>query len=326
MQLSMPDSDDILPPAPSLDQLPRIARRIVDASCDIMDIEADSPAYLHAVLCQVGLPRSRVEGRTFHRSSGKVSVLLEAGHIPTPFGKWAEAPLPYGTKPRLVLHYMCSEAVLRQSPQISMDSSMNKFLERLGIGNGNSRDNALFKRQMVALAACHMTLGFFEEGRIRQVKTDPVEKFDAWLPLDVNQRALWDDQVELGARFFETLIEHAVPLDPRAIHALQHSALALDVYTWLGHRLCRVRKPEGVKLSWKNLKEQFGQEYKISKDFKKEFKAALLKVRAVYPRANIEDTIGGLILKPSPPPIPKSSVLVSLPKRIRLDRADSSIP
>lgn len=293
---------------------PPSVQRLVCAAEDIATIHPDAPEYLHAVLCQVGLPRSRVEGRTFHRSSGKASMLLEAGHLPTPFGKWAEAPLPYGVKPRLVLHHMCSEAVRTKSPFISMDRSMSQFLVRLGLANGNSRQLSQFKQQMMALSVCHMTLGFFEDGRIRQAKVDPVEKFEAWLPADVNQKALWDDQIELGSRFFETLIEHAVPLDPRAIHALQHSALCMDVYTWLAHRLCRVRKKEGVKLSWRNLKEQFGQEYKISKDFKKAFRAALFKVRAVYPTANIEDVMGGILLKPSPPPIPKTSVLARLPK------------
>lgn len=77
----------------------------------------------------------------------------------------------------------------------------------------------------------------------------------------------------LSHEFFATLAEHAVPLDPRAIHALQKSALALDVYTWLAHRLWRIKKPDGVKLSWRNLKEQFGQEYADPKDFKKSFAA-----------------------------------------------------
>jgi len=294
--------------------LPKITQRIVDASADISDHLIDSPAYLHAVLCQVALPRSRVDGRVFHRSNGKSSILIEAGHIPTPFGKWREAIVPYGTKPRLVMHHMCTEAIRTKSPAICMNSSMTQFLEGIGLGRLNARDLSNFKNQMVALAACHMTLGFFDGERIRQDKVDPIEKFDAWLPADVNQKAFWDDVVQLSDRFFETLIEHAVPLDPRAIHALRHSALAMDVYNWLANRLCRIRKDSGVKLSWKNLKEQFGHEYKTSKDFKKKFKDALFKAKAVYPDARIEDTVGGLILKPSRPPIPKSQIL-TLPRK-----------
>lgn len=301
----MTDSDHII--------IPKITRRIVDAGCDILEVGTDTPEYLHSVLCQVGLPRSKVAGRTFSRSSGRASMLLEAGQLATPHGNWIEAPLPYGTKPRLVLYHLCSEAVRTRSPHIDTGGSIREFLDRIGIARGG-RAEADFKKQMVALSACRMTLGIFDGQRVTQAKVDPVHTFDAWLSKDPQQKAFWSDEIRLGQEFFDTLLEHAVPLDPRAIHALQHSALCMDIYTWLAHRLCRIRKADGVKLSWRNLKEQFGQEYGISKDFKKAFRAALFKVRAVYPTADIEDAIGGLILKPSPPPIPKTSVLVSLPK------------
>jgi len=300
------------PPESLLEGLPNITRRIVDAGCNIMETDINNPTFMHAVLCQVGLPRSRVEGRTFERTNGKASIFIEAGHMPTLFGRWVEAPLPYGVKPRLVMHYMCSEAIRTQSPFITLDQSMNKFLERLGIGNGNSRQLKAFKQQMLSLSTCSMKLAFFDGNRVRMTKADPVKKFDAWLSPDVNQKALWDDHIELGQDFFETLCEHAVPLDPRAIHALQHSALAMDVYTWLAHRLCRVRKKDGVKLSWRNLKEQFGQEYKCSKDFKRSFKDALMKARSVYAHADIDIVMGGLLLKPSPPPIKKTQIVVPM--------------
>ncbi|MEO0889197.1 MAG: hypothetical protein AAFX97_03320, partial [Pseudomonadota bacterium] len=87
----MSDSPDDLPPVTlSTDGLPRITKRIVDAGCDILEIDVDSPTYMHAVLCQVGMPRSKQKERTFHRSSGNCSILLEAGSVPTPFGKWQE--------------------------------------------------------------------------------------------------------------------------------------------------------------------------------------------------------------------------------------------
>ena len=41
--------------------------------------------------------------------------------------------------------------------------------------------------------------------------------------------------------YFSTLREHAVPLDHRAVAAIQHNALMLDVYKRLAQRLCRQR-------------------------------------------------------------------------------------
>lgn len=103
--------------------------------------------------------------------------------------------------------------------------------------------------------------------------------------------------------YFESLQRHAVPLDPRAIAALRHSSLALDIYCWLAHRLHRVNKVEGAYISWQNLREQFGQEYRSSRDFKKSFRQALLQARMVYPTARVTKRAGGYMLSNSPPPI-----------------------
>lgn len=96
----------------------------------------------------------------------------------------------------------------------------------------------------------------------------------------------------------------------RAAPAEQHSALALDTYSWLAHRLCRINRADGVKLSWANLLEQFGQEYAVRKDFKKKFAAALRMALIVYPAASVDDESGGIRLRPSPPPVPKAQVLI----------------
>lgn len=137
---------------------------------------------------------------------------------------------------------------------------------------------------MNALAACRLSIGMQEAGRVVTVDAKPIKRFEAWIQADGLQRSLWPGVIELSEDFFATLTEHAVPLDPRAASASRHSALALDVYTWLAHRLCRVRTPTGTRLSWENLRGQFGQEYRSSRDFKKEFRRAFRQVRLVLPR------------------------------------------
>jgi hypothetical protein len=286
-----------------------LQRRLIDAAVDIAEMDCDSPEFLHAVLCQCGLPRSRQKERVFARSSGNASIRLEAGTLNIGRNKWVDYPLPYGPKPRLVLYHLCTEAIQKQSRVIDVGGSIREFLNRIGIALGG-QEFARFKSQMTALSVMRMTLAFSDSHRRVQINTVPISQFEAWLHPDPHQQALWPDVIHLSAEFFETLAGHAVPLDPRAIAELQHSALALDVYTWLAHRLCRIRTNKGVKVSWKNLKDQFGQEYRSSKDFKKEFRPALLKVRAVYPDSRIDDEPGGLRLHSSPPPIPKNQVQV----------------
>jgi hypothetical protein len=70
---------------------------------------------------------------------------------------------------------------------------------------------------------------------------------------------LWPSTVEFSLRYFESLVQHAVPLDEEAVARLSHSAMALDVYTWLAQRLHRVNPAKPAFVPWVSLWEQFGQ-------------------------------------------------------------------
>lgn len=314
---SLPGEPIAIEPVLTETTVTRTQERLIVAGDRIRHEPPDRADFLHTVMCQVGLPRRRTDAKTFERHSGHVSVLLEAGKLWN--GRdWIEQPLPYGTTPRLVMVHVSSEAIRTQNRRIEVGDSMRQFLTTLGMQtNGGARGGyTMFKRQMEALAACRLTLGMQAEGRVVTVDAKPIKRFEAWLQHDGSQQTLWPGVLELTQDFYATLAEHAVPLDYRALSALKHSALALDIYTWLAHRLCRVRQPQGIKLSWDNLRDQFGQEYGTSKDFKKEYRHALHQVRVVYPDARVEETIGGLVLHESRPPLTPTTVGFSLPSSI----------
>lgn len=283
--------------------LPHITGRIVDAAEDIAAAAPDRIDFLHSVLCQVGLPRRRADTNTFERISGNASLLIEAGKLWN--GKeWVAQPLPYGTRPRLALVHISSEAIRTKSPVVEIGNSVRDFLLMLGADTGG-HEYRRFQAQMKALAACRMTLGV----GLTTVDAKPIKRFDAWLHATGYQMTLWPGTLELSQEFYDTLRELAVPMDPRALAALRHSALALDAYTWLAYRLHRVRR-DGTKVSWANLREQFGQEYSNPKDFKREMTKALRAVLSVYPDAHVDDVPGGILLRSSPPPIAKTVVPV----------------
>lgn len=292
-------------------------RKLLEASTRIANDPPDRMDFLHTAMCQVGLPRRRTEARTFERRSGIVSVLLEAGKLFNGID-WVDQPLPYGTTPRLVMVHVSSEAIRTQSRTVEIGDSMRQFLTTLGMqtSGGERGGYTALRRQMAALAACRLTLGMFNDGRVVNVDAKPFKKFEAWLQQDGSQQTFWPGSLELSNDFYETLQYHAVPLDYRALSALKHSALALDVYTWLAHRLCRVTRPGGTKLSWENLVEQFGQEYRDRRNFKHEFKQVLREVTAVYPQAKIRDVPGGIVLLQSPPPLARTQVSLALPRPV----------
>jgi Plasmid encoded RepA protein len=285
---------------------------LIHKAAILSDVAPENPQFLHALLCQLGLPRKKIAERVFERTSGRASMLIEAGNWYN--GKTGEPqPLPYGTRPRLVLIHTCSEAVRTQSPIVDIARSVRAFLARLRIDpGGTSMGN--FRRQMIALSCSRLQLGYVGDGgKVGQIDSKLLSRFEAWLPDEDGQRGFWPGELELSQPFFESLMSHAVPLDGEAIGKLQHSSFALDVYSWLAHRLCRVNSNAGLVLSWDVLKGQFGQELSETKEFRKEFLKALTKAHEVYRDARLEVVRGGLRLLPSPPPCRKERSVITLP-------------
>ena len=299
-----PDDKDrqfeLLPPL----TISRETVRILRFASDIAEGPPEQPDFLHTVLCQVGLPRRATAETKFERHNGIASLLVEAGSLYSG-QKWQEQPLPYGPKPRLALVHISTEAVRTRSPIVDSGRSLHEFMRKLGIGT-NGREYRSFRQQMRALAACRMSLGYGNT----TINAKPIERFSTWNALD-GRNGLDDGVIELTGKFYDSLIDSAVPLDPRALSCLQGSSLALDIYTWLSHRLHRVSRITGDRVTWSNLADQFGQEYSDIKDFKKTFQRALVSVRAVYPDARLDEVRGGYILLPSKPPVPKTTLSVS---------------
>ena len=277
-----------------------------------INIETASPSgddirYMHSIMCQVGLPRSKVDGTLFERKSGGAILLVRAGHI-FDGHEMAQQPVPYGAMPRLMLTWMNTYAVRHKTAEVPVGDSASEFLRMMGIepGGGKRGSYTTFCKQALALAACDLTLGFNANGHAHTFYGKPIEHFETWSQTENGQRALWPGIITFTDSYFKALADHAVPLDMRALIALKGSALAMDIYAMLSDRLHRITgRP--VILHWKNLREQFGQEYKGNdpdKDFKREFLKALGQVQMVYQKAKIRKVKGGLLLMQSPPPIP----------------------
>ena len=60
-----------------------------------------------------------------------------------------------------------------------------------------------------------------------------------------------------------------MPFDERAIAALSHSAMGLDIYAWLAQRLHRVQPGKPAFIPWTALKDQFGWHYGRMDNFKR---------------------------------------------------------
>jgi hypothetical protein len=297
-------------------------KRLIDAHTEIIDSPPDDIAFSHSVLCQTSLPYRPTDERVWIRDQGNVSLLIEAGRARHPdTGKWVELPLPHGEKPRLVMLHLNGEALRTGSSIIDVRDSMTAFVRALGIDT-NGRNLRTLRDQLARLAAAHIMLGIGS----MTIKTDVIDAFDLWWPDDAKQRTMWPSTVQLAPRYFDSLTKHAVPLDSRAVAALAHSALDLDIYAWLAQRLHRVPKGKPQTITWQALKAQFGPDYDRLRKFREKFVPALKTVLTAYPSARIEEADAGLVLWNSPPPVLKKQVSTPRLNPLTIDASATEIP
>ncbi len=292
--------------------LTRHQQRLLDTSTAIRSTPPDRIDFLHTVQCQCGIPyKNPGDGvHEWDRKQGNASLRIEAGSAIDPrTGEFAKLGLPYGEKPRLVLIHLATEAVRTRSPVVDVEESMTAFARSLGLETNGQQLRAL-KDQLARLAAATVRMGIVEEGRAVQVNTQFVSAFDLWFPKQPDQRVLWPSTVRLSQEYFQTLGQHAVPLDHRAVAALASSSMALDVYVWLAQRLHRVPAAKPQFVAWSSLHEQFGQGFARVRDFRRRFLQTLHHVSSAYPASRMSADDSGLTLSHSPPPVaPRSTVL-----------------
>lgn len=268
--------------------------------------EIEEAAFLHSVLCQTFLPYRNPgkDVREYTKVQGNAVLLLKAGELFDPKKKeFKKVELPYGPKARLVLAYINTMAIKTQSPVIPIEDSLTAFVRRLGLDTGG-KTLVSVKDQLNRLAGSTIRIGYsVSEDVGRTAKLDIIDGMELWLTKEDNQRVLWPGVIKLSDQFHNSLMEHAIPLDERALAALANNAMALDIYVWLAQRLHRVSKEKPMNISWKALEEQFGGAYTSPRKFRQNFRERMKLVLKFYCEANVEDTPRGLRLRNSPPPI-----------------------
>jgi hypothetical protein len=300
---------------PALEPVGRVSpvkRRLIEAAEVLRQgTDIEEIGFQHSVLCQTSLPYRATSERRWEAQNGNVMLLVQAGEAYDPLRKqWVELPLPFGPKARLILMYLNSEAIRTQSPVIDAGDSMTAFLRQLQGREPNGDEIRKFKQQLAALARAKISLAAADlpdkrTGIAAAQQGDlPIVKFiELWFHKDSKQRVLWPDTLELTLDYFENLRTHAVPLNQKAIAALSHSAMALDVYAWLAQRLWRVSPAKPSKIAWARLHQQFGTGYKHIRQWRSVFLKTLKDVQSQYPAARLDSDSGGLLLRHSPPPV-----------------------
>ena len=248
-----------------------------------------------------------------------------------------EVPVPYGPLPRLLVCWLVTQALRRDTRRVWVGNSASEFLRSLGRTHRGGRTDrgglSALRKQIEALAVCRVQIGWSEKGRTRTENLQPVASIEAWTRRGSDQRSGWETIIELTEDFRQRLQKHAVPLDIRALRALGSSALAIDIYCWLVRRTAMLRAP--VFIPWVALDRQFNSEL-VSvghKNFKRQLKDALNRVLVVAPSLGVFVVHGGLRIVPSDSTTscagvyPQKSVgAASYPNDISTPRSTTSSP
>lgn len=291
------------------DQLERMSpgerrRRIARAKLDDAP-DRDALRHIHSVLaiCALPLTRQALEVRSYERRQGRMSLVVHAGQLKSPQGETVMQPLPYGSRARLLMLHLCSEAVRQGSPTIHIEDSLSAFIRAMGFpvtGGANGTLNA-FKAQLTALAACRLQIGMWDGTRARNINAVPFSELDVWMPTDPDQRMLWPSTVTFSLDFFASLQAHALPVNVEAVRAFAGSARKLDLMFWLGYRLHTLRKP--LVVSWAALQEQFGEGFARERAFRAQLGDELNQISELFPKLPAKLDDNGLTIAPAGPEV-----------------------
>jgi hypothetical protein len=299
-------------------------------STSLAELELD-PADVRTALGSVSfMPRFLVQTTMPHSDPGELSAWTrENGRSRLTIQPFIEAGrgrklknygIPYGAIPRLIIAFIGTEVVVKDSPVIELGDCLSGFMGELGMVSKRGRwgTNERLKEQMRRIATCKIAytedapIGAGRHGRhdlgvYRDVSM--VQGYDSfWKRVHPDQTALWSSTLTLTQQAFDSFREHPVPVNMLTLRALSRSPLALDLYTWLSHRLFRLQGPTKT-ISYELLADQFGSQYKETKLFKRRFNEALGRVLAEYKEAKVELVEGGVRLRPSKPHVKQTKFL-----------------
>jgi hypothetical protein len=275
--------------------------RLIAARCAIL---AAPPArheigFICSCFVRFTLPHSLMSAHTLERRNGNQRVTFMA---PPSIG------LPYGKVARLLLIHFTTLVVRGRCRDIELGLSMAALMDALcTTSTGGARGTIpMLKAQLIRLLALTTTVTLLDDKHACLTNAPLSDEFEIhWAAVETDRRSGLPARVRIGERMFSQMLTSAVPVDMRAVRALQQSALALDLYLWTTYRAPRVAKSHPARIAWSELAEQFGAAYARETDFKIAFRHALAQVQAVYPRLDSRLTETHFELHRSPPSVPR---------------------
>ena len=118
--------------------------------------EADADlGFMARTMALCSLPRTNPGNRLqYKRVNGPFKLVLVAG---------ADNKLPYGNLPRLLMAWLCTEAVRTRSRELVLGKSLSDFMRSLGIYSSDGKAYTRLRNQMKRLFNAHVRLVYKDE-------------------------------------------------------------------------------------------------------------------------------------------------------------------
>ncbi|WP_181896995.1 replication protein RepA [Corynebacterium senegalense] len=248
------------------------------------------------------------------RGAREGTLVLHNGNMTVMMVSATGDELPYGHVVRLILFWLTREACKRNAEMdideariIPLGGSIQRILREMGIIKPGQRAGksqyAAFSKQLTRLAHTTITVRHNSRtntghGRDTTATLIAEESFFWWEDADVSGNLAKGSYIVLTRKFFESLVNHAVPLSSVHIAKFYNSCLALDLYGWAAHRI--YTHSGTTRVTWEQLKGQIGTGYPDSlqgmRDFRRKARGAIARIAEAWPESGISEWPGGVIL------------------------------
>lgn len=290
-----------------LQRLPALRRRGLERH-DPVEV-----AFMARLLTLCALPRrSRGDDRQYIRRNGPYTMIVTAT---------GQSGLPFGTLPRLLLAWICTEVVRTQSARLRLGATLAEFMRELGItsrSGGVRGDRTRLRDQIERLFSASIRLSYEGQGVTRSVASMIADQSELWWQVESSKTpSMWRSTVRLGSGFFAEIIRRPVPVDMTTLRALRRCPLGLDLYLWLTYATFRLDRPR--RITWPVLYRQFADQPSEEYDknevqmFRRRALRELRKIKAAWPTLNYgveagrrghKSRAGALVIGPTTPKIP----------------------
>ena len=263
------------------------------------EAEADL-GFMARTMALCSLPRTNPGNRLqYKRVNGPYKLIMIAG---------GDNKLPFGNLPRLLLVWVCTEAVRTQSRELILGSSLSGFMREIGLDSSSGAGRRRLRTQMDRLFHAQVEMIYEDQLGKQSVASRVADRTRLWWSnSQPDQQTLWNSTIRLGEDLFNEIIRCPVPLDMNTLKAMSRSSLGLDLYLWSVYRTFSLTRP--LRLSWPCLYRQFGADpakagdNRTVQDFRKDCLRELKKIKTAWPDLHYTTAKGVLILSPSKPAI-----------------------